>query len=144
MPAMMFVGAMAFIEKDGLVLIARRHPNHPNGDGGMWEMPSGRLEMGESLERGLNREVKEETSLEITIDAPVATWCLPERPLVGVVFACTYKSGEVRLTAEHTEHNWVTPQELLQYMTKPSMVASVNSYLEWKKDRSKIAAACEG
>ena len=131
MPATMYVGTMAFIERDGRILIARRHPNHPGGDGGLWEMPSGRLEIGESLEQGLCREVDEETSLRIKIVAPVATWCLPHRPLVGVAFACEYVSGEVRLTEEHTDYKWVEVNQLLEYMHKPSMVENIQRYTEW-------------
>jgi len=132
---MMYVGAMAFIERDGKILIARRHPNHPNGDGGLWEMPSGRLEAGESLERGLLREVREETHLDVSIIAPVATWSLPERPLIGVAFACKYVSGEVKLTSEHTEHEWVEVDALLRYMSKPSMVENIQRYATWWKQQ---------
>lgn len=90
MPSLMYVASMAIIQKNDQVLIARRHPSHPNGDGGLWEMPSGRLERGESFEKGLIREVEEETSLEVEILAPVATWSMPESPLVGVTFVCNY------------------------------------------------------
>ena len=86
MPAMMYVGAAAFIQKDDLILIAKRSPDHPHGGGGEWEVPSGRLEDGESLEQGLAREVMEETGLEVRIIAPVTTWYVPHH-MVGVGFA---------------------------------------------------------
>lgn len=132
MPALMYVGSAAFIQRDDLVLIARRAPDHPHGDGGLWEIPSGRLEAGESFEQGLAREVMEETGLEVEIIAPVATWCVPNGPLVGVAFVCDYVSGKVRLTSEHTEHKWVPAEDLLKYMDKPSYLDNIERYLEWR------------
>jgi 8-oxo-dGTP diphosphatase len=129
---MMYVGSAAYIQKDGKILVARRHPNHPHGGGGMWEVPSGRLEAGESLEQGLAREIMEETGLEIKILAPVSTWCVPGH-MIGVVFACDYVSGQVRLTSEHTECKWIEPSELVEYMDKPSAVDNIERYLEWRK-----------
>jgi len=137
MPELMYAASMAFIQKNDRVLIAKRHPNHSNGDGGLWEMPSGRLEKSESFEMALKREVKEETDLEVKIILPIATWFMPEFPLVGVTFVCKYVSGKVRLTLEHTEYKWVKFDRILDYIHKPSMVNHINTYLEWRKRNQK-------
>lgn len=53
----------AVVAHDGKVLLLQR----PAGDfmGGIWELPSGKVDPGESLDQALVREVKEETGLDI-------------------------------------------------------------------------------
>jgi ADP-ribose pyrophosphatase YjhB (NUDIX family) len=58
------VGVLALIERDGALLLERR------SDCGRWGLVGGRVEVEESLEDGLRREVREETGL-------VAVECLP-------------------------------------------------------------------
>ncbi|MEQ5838089.1 NUDIX domain-containing protein [Paraburkholderia acidicola] len=41
---------------------------HPAGLGGLWVLPGGRVEEGESLEQALVREIQEETALAIRIE----------------------------------------------------------------------------
>ena len=125
----MYVGAAAMIQRDDLILIAKRAPDHPHGGGGRWEVPSGRLEAGESLEQGLAREVMEETGLEIRIIEPVTTWCVPHH-MIGVVFGCEYVSGKVRLTSEHTECKWIPARDLAKYTGKSSQIEEIERYLE--------------
>jgi 8-oxo-dGTP diphosphatase len=54
----------AVVRHDGKVLLLQR-PEH-DFMGGIWELPSGKVEPGESLDQALIREVKEETGLSVT------------------------------------------------------------------------------
>ncbi|WP_280317607.1 NUDIX hydrolase [Nocardia wallacei] len=54
----------AIVQSRGKVLLLQR----PTNDfmGGIWELPSGKVEPGEALDQALIREVKEETGLHVT------------------------------------------------------------------------------
>jgi len=55
------------LERDGkLLLVASRYPNQPEP---LWNLPGGRQARGELLPATLRREFREETSLEIAVDA---------------------------------------------------------------------------
>lgn len=56
------VGIAVFIIKDGTFLMEYRKSSHGNG---MWSVPGGWLEYGESFEDAAKREVLEETGLSI-------------------------------------------------------------------------------
>jgi mutator protein MutT len=133
MPALVYVAALAIIRRGDELLLVRRHPQHPHAFGGMWDMPGGRLEAGETPEQALLREIDEETSLQVRVLAPVSTWAIPELQLVGVSFACDYLAGEVRLTAEHTEYRWLPAEQAFPYLAHPGLVADLNAYLAWRQ-----------
>ena len=113
--ALFCVGQKAFIEKDGKVLVL----NDPSEG---LDFPGGKIQEGEakdgdasSLFRSLNREVREETGLEIEVGNPFVVWYheFPKNHrnypkvvyLVG--FKCKYVSGEIKLSDEHNKFKWV-------------------------------------
>ena len=66
------VGAIVF-ERDGRVLLVQR--GRPPGEG-LWTVPGGRVERGETLAQAVSREVREETGLEVEVGALA---CVVER-----------------------------------------------------------------
>ena len=99
------VGQKAFIERDGQVLVVF----FPDG----WlDFPGGRIEVGESdIVEALKREVREETSLEIEVGEPFATWLGRGETVYLVGYRCRYISGEVQLSDEHGGSRWVGETE---------------------------------
>ena len=66
--------AAAALTDDGRVLLIRR------GDTGDWALPGGTLEWGETLERGIRRELAEEAGVDdVSIGRLVGVYSLPER-----------------------------------------------------------------
>jgi len=95
------VGQKAFIERDGKVLVVF----FPNG----WlDFPGGRINHDEvDLVEALRREIHEETTLEVEVGDPFATWLGRGNTVLLVGYRCRYVSGEVLLSDEHTGFRWV-------------------------------------
>lgn len=61
-PSAPIVGVGAIVFQDNNVLLVRRGREPLKGE---WSLPGGRLELGESLQEGVAREVREETGLTV-------------------------------------------------------------------------------
>jgi 8-oxo-dGTP diphosphatase len=95
------VGQKAFIERDGKIL-ALFFPN------GWLDFPGGRINEGEDdLAEALRREIREETSLEVQVGHPFASWLGREGKVFLIGYHCQYLSGEVELSNEHRDFRWV-------------------------------------
>jgi len=83
LPPVIAVGGVAV--KDGALLLVRRR-NPP--EAGRWTIPGGRVEVGESLAQAVERELREETALEVSCGAlrGFAERILPDRHYVILDF----------------------------------------------------------
>ncbi|RCV52188.1 NUDIX hydrolase [Marinitenerispora sediminis] len=97
--------AAAIVDPDGRLLTVQR------ADNGHWEPPGGVLELGESIEDGLRREVLEETGLHVGIDALTGVYKNIKLGVVALVFRCHPTGGRLCLSGETTAVEWVTPDE---------------------------------
>lgn len=73
-------------EAIGIVLIERKNPPHG------WALPGGFVDIGETVESALRREMKEEITLDVRIDRLLGIYSDPERDArfhtVSAVFVC--------------------------------------------------------
>lgn len=78
------------------------------------DLPGGLIENDEGVEEGLHREIMEETGLNVSIIKPlmISDHLSSGLHIVGILFLCKYKSGEVRLGPEHDDYYWVNTTEL--------------------------------
>ena len=86
-PVVRCVGAVVHDAAGRLLLIQRGHDPHR----GLWSLPGGRIEAGESPEQAIVREVREETGLDVVPGRPVGQVTIPGEGVVFQVvdFACT-------------------------------------------------------
>jgi len=101
----------AVIERDGKVLVARRKPELVAG--GLWEFPGGKLEAGETPERGLARELAEELGVPARVGEHLCT--VPFSGEIAsfelVVFRTELLGEDLRLT-DHDEIRWLAPGDM--------------------------------
>jgi 8-oxo-dGTP diphosphatase len=116
-PTRPYLAVSAAVFRDGRVLIVRR--GRPPAQG-LYTLPGGGVELGETLEEAIIREVREETSLEI---APLELVGFREaiardakgrveRHFVILPFAARWVQGEISLNEELAEAHWLTPAGL--------------------------------
>ena len=105
----------ALIYKDDKVLIAKRSTGDENVFG-KWEFPGGKVEIGESDEEAIEREIKEEFELKIKAKEFLIN-NIHEYPTKTVnlkLYKCEYISGNFKLH-DHSEYIWIDENKLLDY-----------------------------
>ena len=134
-PARPYLAVSAAIFRDGRVLIVRRA--RPPGQG-IYTLPGGGVELGETLEEAVVREVREETALEVR---PIAlagyrqaiardAKGIVERHFVILPFAARWVSGEVSLNEELAEAHWLFPDGLAGLTTTEGLAQIVAAAAE--------------
>ncbi|MCF6343260.1 MAG: (deoxy)nucleoside triphosphate pyrophosphohydrolase [Devosiaceae bacterium] len=116
MKNLVIVVACALIDRDRRVLIARRKMGGLNG--GLWEFPGGKIEIGETPEEAIIRELKEELNVE-TQSACLAPLSFVSHAydnfhLLMPLYVCRKWQGEPE-ALEHIELKWVRANRLRGY-----------------------------
>src|SRR5699024_4523117 len=92
--------AGAVIREDGRMLVIKRRDN------GNWEPPGGVLELDETPEEGVVREVLEETGIHVEVDQLTGVYKNMTRGIVALVFRCKLSSGVELTTSESMAVEW--------------------------------------
>ncbi|MCB0200269.1 MAG: NUDIX domain-containing protein [Anaerolineae bacterium] len=111
------VGVAAVVLRGDEVLLVERGREPAKG---LWGLPGGLLELGESVEAGVRREVLEECGVVIEVGSLVAVFQPVERDANGRVrfhfvvldYLARYISGEVRPADDAADARWVNLGDL--------------------------------
>jgi 8-oxo-dGTP diphosphatase len=117
----LLVSAVALIDADGRVLLARRPEGKPMA--GLWEFPGGKVHPGETPEAALIRELKEELAIDVAESclAPFAfaSHAYERFHLLMPLYLCRRWSGQVA-PLEGQALAWVRPPKLADYPMPPA------------------------
>jgi ADP-ribose pyrophosphatase YjhB (NUDIX family) len=134
-PERPFLAASAAIVREGKILVVRRA--RPPAIG-LYTLPGGVVEVGETLMEAVAREVREETALEIE---PVALAGFREtivrdadsrveRHFIILCFASRWRAGDPVLNEELSEARWLDPAELASLPITPGLAEIVAAAFE--------------
>ena len=118
---LVLVAAVALVDADGRVLLARRPPGKAME--GLWEFPGGKLAAGETPEQALIRELREELGIdtEQSCLAPLAfaSHGYGDFHLLMPLYVCRVWNGTV-VPKEGQELRWVRPARLRDFPMPPA------------------------
>jgi ADP-ribose pyrophosphatase YjhB (NUDIX family) len=123
------VAAVVTDEQDRVLVIRRR-------DNGAWQLPGGVLELEETLEEGVCREVREETGLLVETVRLTGVYKNMKLGVVALVFRARLVGGVPQTTEESTAVEWWPAARVADEMNetfaarildalKPNMIASI-------------------
>ena len=120
------VGAVVFNGDGWLLLVRRAH----SPSRGLWSLPGGHLEPGETPAQGCAREVLEETGLVVTVDEQIGRLDVAGDDVVYDVvdFRCTVVGGELHHGDDAAAVRWVAPEEVTGLPTSPGLVAALTRW----------------
>ena len=104
------VSKVVMVDENDKVLILRRSGKVISKESPWeWDLPGGHVEKDESLEAALDREVWEETSLDLGPATKIYTDDY-------TTFFVSYDwEGKIMLSKEHDEYKWINPEEVTNY-----------------------------
>jgi len=93
---------------------------------GFWEFPGGKMEVGESPQQALKREIKEELNVKIEVGELVDTveYDYPQFHLKMDCFFCEIVSGDLSFH-EHMASKWLTKENLDSVDWLPANIALI-------------------
>jgi ADP-ribose pyrophosphatase YjhB (NUDIX family) len=99
------------VRDDGRILVIQRRDN------GRWEPPGGVLELAETFDEGVRREVVEEAGVQVEVEQLAGVYKNIARGIVALVFRCHPVAGEPTATDESRRVAWFSPDEVRQHMS---------------------------
>jgi len=114
------IGVGAVIEDEaGRILLVKHRPEREGFWQGKWICPGGELELGETIEEGIRREVKEETQLEIELVKPLTPFDRIVQSndstslhVIYIDYLARVTGGELKTGSDIGEAIWMEKEQL--------------------------------
>ncbi|MDD5177902.1 MAG: NUDIX domain-containing protein [Candidatus Nanoarchaeia archaeon] len=114
------VAAKAFIvDGERLLIIKRSSEDIQTPEA--WEIPGGRLHLGEDPKAGLKRETKEETGLDIEVLHPIDVKHFTRndgQTITMLIFLCRALNKNIKLSNEHSGFEWIEMNKSKEKLTE--------------------------
>ena len=115
------VSAKGFFLKDGRILLVK-----PTGSENKYDIPGGKIKVGESKEQGLYRECLEEVGLKIKRAKKIGE----DKEREKVYYIVSEWNGEISLQMEEIEkYRWVPVNEVINYSLTTTAYNGLVHYL---------------
>ena len=115
------LGASACVWKDGQVLLIQRAKQ----PAGLWSLPGGHVEFGETALAAAQRELLEESGITADLTEFVGFYeIIRKKPLFHYAIACYggfWRSGEARASSDALAAAWVSPAKLQGFEFAPNV-----------------------
>ncbi|MEV4150203.1 NUDIX domain-containing protein [Amycolatopsis sp. NPDC049691] len=132
------VAVSAFIQDDdGRILMIRRTDN------GLYSIPGGQLELGETLAEAAVREVREETGIECKVTGVIGLYSDPRHVIAyddgevrqefSICFRAKQVSGTLRTSNESSEVDWISPNQTSSIQIHPTIKLRIKHGLAEEK-----------
>lgn len=123
------LGASACVWRDGLVLLIER----AKPPVGMWSLPGGHVEPGETVEAAAHRELLEETGIEADFRHLVGVFDIIRRDAAGLLtlhyavacFTGFARDGEAVAGGDAGQVRWADPDQLSGFALAPNIEDAV-------------------
>ena len=120
----------AIIQKDDRIFATQRGYGEWKD---WWEFPGGKMEVDETPEEALRREIREELSTDVSVDEFFYTveWDYPQFHLTMHCFFCSLLTEALHLN-EHEAARWLTKDELDSVQWLPAdvqLIEEIRAYL---------------
>lgn len=143
-PERPIVGVGAVIEQDGRVVLIRRRYEPLAGQ---WSLPGGTLELGETLEAGVAREMLEETGLVVSVGPVIEVFdrivhdaeSRVRYHFVLVDYLCRPVSGQLQAGSDVDAAVFASPEELAGYRLTKKATAVIERGLQLAREAPRPA-----
>jgi 8-oxo-dGTP diphosphatase len=150
-PERPIVGVGGVVIEDGRALLIRRGTEPLLGE---WSIPGGTLELGETLETGVARELLEETGLVVRVLGLIEVFdriftpagnisgekeSRPKYHFVIADYLCERISGEAQASSDVTDVAFAREEELAQYRMTETAMRILHKAFEMDRSRRGVA-----
>lgn len=119
------VSVTGIVRRDDGRILAIKRP-----DDGRWVPPGGVLELGETPQEGVVREVLEETGVTVEPERLTGVYKNMQLGVVSLAILCRPVSGDPRLTEEASAVMWLLPSEAVELMPEARAVRVTDALRE--------------
>jgi 8-oxo-dGTP pyrophosphatase MutT (NUDIX family) len=120
------------IDEEGRIVLHKRSDNH------LWSLPGGAMDVGESIEQTIIREVKEETGFDVIVLKCIGIYTDPNhvieysdgevRQQFSICFACKIIGGEKTISSESTRVEMFTKEEIEKMNLHPAQRIRIQDF----------------